>query len=231
MVPPPLPCSLLPGAYGLLMQAVLFLCVCGVLAYKKAAEGRGRTWFAFLLDSSKQMVGAAWIHALNLACSVAIDRHLSTGGDQCLWYWLNIVVDTTLGVAVEYVLLETFTGCLQRGLGDGAAEEFQGGHYYEYAGTPPEAAFRWRRYAKQLALWLLVVSLMKLCMVALMLALRETLVTVATWLLRPLEQRPRLKLAVVMILTPLCMNAFQFWVVDDFLKKRETGAPQLLACE
>jgi hypothetical protein len=215
-------CSLLPGVYGMLMQALLFLCVCGVLAYKKATEERGRTWFSFLLDSSKQMIGAAWIHVLNLTCAVVIDRHLSTG-DQCLWYWINIVLDTTLGVAAEYALLEALSACLRRGLGDAAAEEFKGGHYYELAAGAVEEVFRWERYAKQLALWLLVVSLMKLCMVALMLSLSGVLAAVAAALLQPLEKRPRLKLAVVMIVTPVCMNAFQFWVVDEILKKREEG--------
>lgn len=214
-------CSLLPGIYGLVMQGLLFGCACAVLVCKQVAETPRRLWLSFLLDASKQLTGAGWIHVLNMLFAVQLHRFLNAG-DECLWYWLHIVVDTTLGVAVEYALLELLSACLRRGLGDAAAEEFQGGHYYEdvHGGA---SMFRWRRYGKQLALWLSVVTLMKLIVVAFLLALRHPLVFIAGAALSPLDQNPMSKLAVVMIATPLCMNALQFWLVDGFLKQQEVG--------
>lgn len=67
----------------------------------------GRDLFEFLMDSSKQLLGAGWIHVLNLLFAKKLEeRFQASGGDECDWYWINIVVDCTFGVAVTYLLLQ-----------------------------------------------------------------------------------------------------------------------------
>jgi len=75
-------------------------------------------------------------------------------------------------------------------------------------------------YGKQLLLWLAIVSLMKAAMVLLMLDFSEAAVALAEFCLSPVPE-PRQRLFVAMILTPLAMNALQFWLVDAFLQKSE----------
>merc|ERR1719464_2518867 len=70
-------------------------------------------------------------------------------------------------------------------------------------------------YAKQLAAWLLVVSGMKVAMVALMLVLAASIYEYSSLLLSPLESDPTAKLVVVMIVTPCVMNGVQFWLQDN----------------
>mmetsp|Transcript_122358 Transcript_122358/g.357165 ORF Transcript_122358/g.357165 Transcript_122358/m.357165 type:complete len:247 (+) Transcript_122358:87-827(+) len=208
-------CVVLPGLYGLFVQGLLFLCCVGVLIFKKVREGAQRTWFEFCLDSSKQFIGAGWIHVTNLVCATALGSRMSKG-DECEWYWINIMIDTTLGVAVEYWLLRQITRTLQACLADGASD-YHSGEYW--IGDE----FQLRRYVKQLMVWLLVVTLMKLVMVLLILLCQVPLVAIASFLLAPFVQRPWTKLLVVMILTPLCMNVFQFWVVDSFIQKQRAS--------
>lgn len=202
------------------MQGLLLLIVCGILVYKKVSEAMHRTWFEFALDSSKQFIGAGCVHLMNLFFAMQL-KGITKNGDQCEWYWVNIMVDTTLGTFVEYLLLICLGRMLEHFLDSKGAEEFKGGHYYEYAGH--ELVFKWGRYAKQLMLWLLVVTLMKISMVALMVIFNEAFEAVAQCVLNPMAARPQLKLAAVMIVTPMCMNAFQFWVVDNFIKKTDEG--------
>lgn len=214
-------CTLLPGAYGVLMQGALFLCACGVLVAKKVTEAARRSWWSFGLDSSKQIAGAGWVHGLNMLAAHQLHSLLTADDrcDQCDWYWINIMIDTTLGVVVEYALLRALEARLPSLLG-GEADEFRGGHYYDLVGVEP--VFHWRRYAKQMGLWLLVVTLMKASMVLLMLLCRSPLEAATRLALGPLGGDPTVKLTVVMLATPLCMNAFQFLTVDAFIRRQDT---------
>mmetsp|Transcript_101677 Transcript_101677/g.323039 ORF Transcript_101677/g.323039 Transcript_101677/m.323039 type:complete len:248 (+) Transcript_101677:51-794(+) len=215
-------CSLLPGFFGILVQTVLFLIILLVLVVKKKLEDRQRStrrpWSTFLLDISKQLVGNGWLHMLNLACATLLGLEQALMS-PCEWYWVSIVVDTTLGCYVEYVLLTHITSALVFISGN-AAEEFRSGSYRH----PSTGEFQPRRYAKQLAVWLLVVSLMKVSMLGLTILFKKPLHTIASTVLRSVLGDPAAELLVVMIVTPLFMNALQCWVVDNFI--RETGEAQ-----
>jgi len=223
-------CHVLPGWTGCAVQVLLFLITVGVLVAMKVREGTKRTWVDFTLDSSKQIIGAGWVHVMNLLCAVVLGR-ITSGDtcDECEWYWINIVLDTTVGVGVQYVLLRALTNlvlrCLQSSSSrallpvGGVAEDFSTGDYRsrETGKVLP------KRYLKQLALWLVVVSGMKLSIVLLMIVCSAPLQFLASIALKPFIQRPATKLIVVMVLTPMCMNAFQFWVTDNFLQKGIEG--------
>lgn len=208
-------CKVLPGKLGIAVQGILFFCVIAVLVYKKLKETKRRSWKEFAMDSSKQCFGAGWIHVMNLMCAT-VEESLMKHGDQCTWYWINIMVDTTLGVAVEYYLLTCLTGLISSAF-PASAGDFQSGDYRD----PVTQEFILVKYVKQLALWLVVVTGMKLSMLIVMLMFAASLAAVAGFILRPFMNQPVLKLLVVMILTPFCMNAFQFWIVDNFISKHD----------
>lgn len=208
-------CIVLPGLQGLLVQFLLFCCCVGTLVVKKVREGPRRSWFQFGLDSSKQFLGAGWIHVMNLLCATIMGTHMSEG-DECEWYWLNIMLDTTLGVWVEYMLLRILTEALDMLLGEGG-QDFRSGNYWR------NGEFQVIMYVKQLIVWLSIVSFMKLAMVVLMILLAKPLTMAARTVLNPFLEKPMLKLLVVMIATPMVMNAFQFWVTDNFIKKSDSS--------
>lgn len=209
-------CTLLPGFFGVFVQGLLFAASCGVLIFKKKQEERNlrleaRSWPTFLLDSSKQLLGSAWVHAVNMMCAVLLGVEFE--GDGCEWYWVNIMVDTTLGVGIEYMLLwiltEAFeTATLHQGI-------FRTGDYKD-AHTGQLIPFR---YFAQLGVWLLCITFMKFAVVILMLTFHSQFQMIAHGFITALASTAQAKLVVVMVLTPCIMNAFQFWLTDNFIKK------------
>jgi hypothetical protein len=204
-------CDVLPGVFGVAVQGILFVCCMGVLLFKFSRD-KVRSFKEFALDSSKQIIGAGWIHVLNLAFAEKLEENMETG-DQCEWYWVNIMVDTTIGVLVEYALLHLINGAIDTYLPD-QASDFESGAYK----NPATGEFMPKKYAKQLGVWVVVVSGMKISMLVLMLVACMPLQKVSALVLGPVMKDKQLKLLAVMIVTPLCMNAFQFWVVDNIIK-------------
>merc|ERR1719162_1842200 len=101
------------------------------------------------------------------------------------------------------------------------ADDFETGDYRRQDGSCHPV-----KYVKQLVLWLVIVSLMKLCMCAIMTLGHNSLVGLAQAMLSPFASDATLKLFVVMILTPVCMNVFQFWMVDNFIKRKLKGGDE-----
>jgi hypothetical protein len=194
------------------VQCFLGACCLLTLIYKKAKEGAHRSMKSFLFDSSKQLIGAAWLHILNLFFAIRL-RSVIDQGDQCEWYWINIMVDTTLGVVIEYYLLQILTAYLSKSYNP---DDWKTGDYNDASGV------RMDRYFKQLILWLVICSGMKACMVVLMVTASPVLLFVASVVLAPFLGNAFLKLIIVMILTPCVMNAFQLWMVDNFIKKQDS---------
>jgi len=209
-------CKVLGGMTRDTMQAFLFACCVVVLMLKFRRESGDRTPSEFLMDSSKQLIGAGWIHVLNLSFAKGLAAHFEAG-DECNWYWLNIMLDCTLGVAVEYILMLLLTSCIQK-MQPSHADDFDTGHYKGQDGSCHAG-----KYFKQLFLWLVIVTLMKLSMCTIMALGHTSLTSLAQASLAPVSNNATLKLFVVMIVTPVCMNIFQFWMVDNFIKRQGKG--------
>jgi len=172
----------------------------------------------FLMDASKQLIGSFWIHLLNLLFAAVLEKEFQdAGGDECDWYWVNIVVDTTLGVVCVYGLLRLMTRSIQEFLPD-QADDLRTGEYNDANGK-----FVLTKYAKQVLLWLVIVSAMKICMVIIMMIGHSLFLAIASAVLSPFEASAEAKLMMAMIVTPCIMNALQYWVTDNFIRKK-TGA-------
>lgn len=198
------------------MCLVLFTFVVIGLILKKKREKSGRTWAEFILDSSKQMIGASWLHVLNIVFSFALH---SLGGDECTWYWIHITMDTTLGVFVNYQLHKLiYKLIIPRFCSPSIAAKFKSGDY----GTPGN--IHWSKYFTQLFVWLFIVTIMKCTMVLIMLVAYVPLVAIASFILSPFNSSPSLKLIVVMVFTPLIMNTVQFWITDSFTRKKPSSS-------
>ncbi len=186
------------------------------LIIKKTRERSNRTWPEFILDSSKQMVGASWLHLLNIVFSFAL--HALGGGDECTWYWLHITLDTTLGVLVNYQLHKLiYKVIIPKWCSPRMAANFKSGDY----GSPGN--IHWGKYFRQLFIWLFIVSVMKCTMVLIMIIGHIPLVAIASGILSPFDYSAEFKLIIVMVFTPLLMNTVQFWITDSFTKKKPTA--------
>jgi len=116
------------------------------------------------------------------------------------------MLDTSIGVFICYLLLaqiKRVPQCL-------SYKEF--GDY----GFPPRLSI----WLKQTLVWQGVVCCMKLILAILMYSLSSALLWFAATTLRPLTGFPHLKVAFVMIVAPTVMNAFQYWCIDNIIKKR-----------
>lgn len=210
------PCKLIPGFHGLVIQALLMLTALLSLVLKKKWEDANastkyvRSWSEFALDSSKQVIGSGWIHLLNLVLAVRLKRKTYIG-DSCDWYFANIFVDCTIGTFIEYVLFVFFTRSVIPYLfSPQEAKDFEPGHYRGK-----------RSYLKQLSVWLIVVTCMKLIVYVFLKTCRESILEWSDVVLSRYEERPDEKLFIVMIVTPLVMNTVQLWTIDNFIKAKK----------
>lgn len=197
------------------VQALLFTCTCSALVCKKALERSDRTWVEFGLDTSKQILGGGWMHVANMLCAIIFSSTLP-GVDECTWYAAQILVDTTLGVFVEWCLLRGLDVVLKGLRMQGAAQLLDSGSYRDASG-----GFRPASYVGQLTVWLAIVTLMKMSMVELIWAVPIALYALDV-ALHALEPLPRLKLFVVMVCLPVVMNVLQMVLTDNFIKRRNS---------
>jgi len=236
-------CGVVPGFFGVLVQGVLFSTSVLALFVKyhthesKKELVRRRSRARFVFDSSKQIAGSCLIHVMNLYLSVNLQGDHT---DECSWYWIEIMVDTTIGVGVEAAINELVEMAVK--LADPNSGHLQflkatcvvpqknetDAHDAQRPHPPPKwmqcelnvpnvGVVYWAVYLFQLAHWLLIVIIMKLFMLLFMLLFRRHLASAASTVLSNLQSHPKVKLVFVMLFTPTVMNAVQYWLQDEIL--------------
>jgi hypothetical protein len=105
---------------------------------------------------SKQFAGAGVIHFLNLFISYLVGRPRNGGPktNLCVWYFLNVAVDTTIGVAILWMWLRIIQSIIEKF----NIKQVKTGQY----GSPPlkNMLIPW---LKQTFIFVLAEFLMKLC--------------------------------------------------------------------
>ena len=81
---------------------------------------------------------------------------LALAGNACTYYFLNILIDTTLGVGILYAVLHLLTHLFSVTL---HLKGFESGQY----GRPPQ----WRNWARQLGVYVASLTTMKLAVIGL----------------------------------------------------------------
>merc|ERR1719159_1803018 len=79
----PQQCNILSDWFGFFVQGALFAVCCGSLLMKWYLENPRRKFKIFLLDSSKQIVGAGVIHCLNMLCAMIFADFDDALADEC----------------------------------------------------------------------------------------------------------------------------------------------------
>ncbi|KAJ7437115.1 vacuolar membrane protein-domain-containing protein [Mycena galericulata] len=198
-------CRLL-GPIALTVQALMGVLVILSLVYKRHREKPMRPWRIWLFDVSKQVVGQAYVHGLNVLISDLISNHSSS--NACVSYFLNILIDTTIGVGLIYVGLRVLTFVMSEKF---HLKGFESGVY----GTPPSFKF----WLRQATIYLVALTTMKFLVIGL-LALVPGLFTLGAWLLSWTwsGKGDALEVIFTMGIFPIIMNIVQFWLIDSIVK-------------
>ncbi|KAJ3004958.1 hypothetical protein HKX48_000974 [Thoreauomyces humboldtii] len=182
------------------------------LIIKRHRERPQRPFNIWALDTSKQAIAAGLVHFANILIASISGAASQESENPCVWYFLNILLDTTLGVAILALLLRG----LHHIVDALKIPDMRSGHY----GSPP----RLTAWIRQLLLFLTAWFFVKLTVVVL-LHVFPFFAAAADWILRPLvtSHDTRLQVVVVMLIFPLIMNVIQAWLIDMVIK----GKPML----
>jgi hypothetical protein len=118
-----------------------------------------------------------------------------------------------LGIPILIVLLKITTGLLAYTPFGKPRESIESGNY----GSPPSAWW----WCKQSIIYFCGLFGMKICVLIIFMIL-PWLSKVGDWALKWTEGNERLQIFFVMMLFPLVMNALQYYIIDSFIKKKET---------
>lgn len=101
-------CRLL-GPFAIGVQIIMGFFVFGTLIFKRQREKPKRPWKIWTLDISKQMLGQLFVHILNVLLSWLGSRASEGENNPCSLYFLNIAIDTTIGVLFIYYCMRFLT--------------------------------------------------------------------------------------------------------------------------
>ncbi|KAG1471264.1 hypothetical protein G6F56_002225 [Rhizopus delemar] len=219
-IPPPPPpsegdpqggCELM-DTFGIMVQLCLAATAFSTLIVKRQREKPQRPLRIWGFDVSKQLAGGIIVHFLNVVAAVffGINPEEGVKANPCVWYFLNILVDTTLGVGIIWTILTGFKYAILKLGWTG----FQSGVY----GDPPFVE-QIQKWAKQLAVYIVSLMLMKVIVVALF-HLCPWMADVGAWVLGWTVDNYRLQVVFVMFIFPLVMNIMQFWIIDTIVKHK-----------
>ncbi|KAI9666191.1 MAG: hypothetical protein M1821_004126 [Bathelium mastoideum] len=220
-------CHLL-GPFALIVQAALGLLALGSLVWKRYRERPRRPLLIWFFDASKQVLGSALLHLLNLAMSMLgsgsfdvqstktpVEAGVTSANGQqpnpCSFYLLNLAIDTTFGIPILVLLLRL----LHHAFSLTPLAKPQGSLKSGYYGDPPH----WSWYLKQSFIYFLGLLGMKFCVYVLFQML-PWLPWVGDWALKWTEGNTALQIVFVMFIFPLVMNAIQYYIVDSFIKEQ-----------
>lgn len=194
-------CELL-GPFAIFVQASLGALAVLSLFYKRHIERPRRPFKIWFFDVSKQLAGAFVVHFLNIAMSS--DNDLGERASPCTWYFLNVLLDTTIGVGLLWTLLRLLSAVCDildaRGVKSGVY------------GTPP----KWSWWAKQSLIYTIGLSIMKISVFAILRVIPQ-LGELGTLLLKWSETREKARIFFVLFFFPLVMNIIQYIIIDNIV--------------
>jgi hypothetical protein len=145
-----------------------------------------------------------------IIAAIIVENGKGTEGslnDQCAWYGITYLVDTTLGLLLAIWGLKAI---------DWLANEYDWvslKHSGVYEGV--NGLMHW---VHQAFAWLFILTVVKVIIYFFMIVSSDILGYVGSILFKPLQSNIRFELIFVMIVFPGLLNVIYFWVADHFLK-------------
>ena len=155
---------------------------------------------------------------LNLFLSVLMEtiKTKETKKDECVWYFLNFFLDTSIGILICYGLMKIANYIVEKK----DISFLKSGFYFEvkYKKGKPRYKLKMMMYFSQLLLWEFIIILNKILMFILNFICQSLFFEIGSYILSPFASNKRIKLIMVMVIFPVIFNAIQFWVFDELLK-------------
>ena len=196
--------------FSLYIQILLALISFSVLIYKRFKEIPKRPWKIWFYDVFKLICSSILLHFLNLLISYGLNKKYLD--DSCKWYFVNLLLDTTLGVLTCYYIIK-IGKFFERKLG---IKSFFERTYFEKKNN--ELILIKDIYYSQLGIWILITFLNKLLIFSLIKLLYPVWSFIGMLILYPFKFNVKLELFMVMIIFPIILNAFQLWIFDNIIK-------------
>lgn len=192
------------------VQALLAAFALASLWVKRLQERPRRKFLTWFLDVSKQAFGACHAHVLNMIISAIIAGNVMGGqtlDDECAWYAINYVIDTTLGLVITIVFLDWLERLAT---------------YFNWTSLKNSGVYVGREglihWAFQMVAWLIILTLVKVIICVIMWLTSAPLAYIGAILFAPLQSNIRFELLFVMIFFPGVLNVIYFWITDSYLK-------------
>ena len=206
------------GGFGFLIQAILGAAAFSILILKRYIEKPRRPWKIWFYDVVKQIISALALHLFNLIISAVLSSD-EKDADACVWYFVTVVLDCTLGAFLSYIFM-----WLTDGIANSSDWTFlkTGLYYVEFKiGNKTTYKLIYKKYLSQLGVWLVITIIVKIILLIMLKICKLFLVNLGTFFLEPFSNA-KVRLVMVMIIFPLILNALYFWVVDNILKLKES---------
>lgn len=193
-----------------MVQIGLAIAALASLYLKRHKEVPRRTFKTWALDVGKQGIGACYAHVCNMAIAAILSQQLDGEtklDDECAWYGLSYLIDTTLGLVLAIM-------CLR--IQDHFAAKYQWeclmntGVYH--------GANALRDWTAQTFSWVFILTVVKIGIYYFMLIFKDILAFFGSIMFAPLQINIRFELLFVMIFFPGFLNVIYFWVADNYLK-------------
>ena len=206
------------GGFGFLIQAILGAAAFSILIVKRFVEKPRRPWKIWFYDVAKQIISSLVLHLFNLIISAVLSND-ENDADACVWYFVTVTLDCTLGAFLSYIFMWLVDGIVS----SSELEILKTGLYYEeyMEGNKKCYKLKWKKYGAQLGVWLVVTLIVKLILLIMLKICKLFLVNLGGFFLSPFSNA-KLRLVMVMIILPVILNALYFWVVDNILKLKES---------
>ena len=202
------------GFVGYIVQGILAIAALLTLIIKRCQEKPKRPWKVWWFDVSKQVIAALVLHIVNLILSswLTNDEDIS---DECVWYFVTLFLDCTLGAFLSYILMWVVDGIAIVG----NCKYIKSGLYFEEYVKDGKRKFKLikKMYFAQLTVWLVITIINKLLLLAFVKIAKKFWENFGNFILTPFTNA-NVKLVVVMIIFPVILNALYFWVSDNILK-------------
>ena len=196
--------------FSFYIQLLLALISFSVLIYKRFKEIPKRPLKIWFFDVFKLICSSILLHFLNLLISYGLNRKYLD--DSCKWYFVNLLLDTTLGVLTCYYIIK-IGKFFERKLG---IKSFFERTYFEKKNN--ELMLINNIYYSQLGIWILITFINKLLIYSLIKFLYPVWSFIGKIILYPFKFNVKLELFMVMIIFPVILNAFQLWIFDNIIK-------------
>lgn len=222
----------LVGTFSLFTQAVLgLLCLLSLIIKRFYEYPERRTWQVWFFDVSKQVIGAMGVHVFNLLLAILkalpeVQLFKKNKGDDCYenddctgspcdWYFLNIVLDCTIGVYILYLVLKLLSHICKKYF---HVTQIESGEYGLDTHHPSV-----RSYLKQLSLYFGSLMITKFLLYGLVECFEsELLWFTSNVILAWLNEYPNeFEIFIVMFVVPVVMNCIQLILVDNFIQDQE----------